>query len=77
MDITSIVGYSASIVLIISFMLKDITKLRIVNTVGCALFVAYGYLLDVNWPIIIPNVFIMGVNVYHLMGAQKKKETGL
>ena len=66
MDLTSIIGYSASVVLIISFMLKDIAQLRIVNTLGCALFVVYGYFLDVNWPIIIPNVFIMGVNVYHL-----------
>jgi hypothetical protein len=74
MDITSIVGYSASLVLIISFMLKDLTQLRIVNSLGCALFVAYGILLDLNWPIIIPNVFIIGVNFFHLAKG-KRKET--
>jgi uncharacterized protein with PQ loop repeat len=64
---TSIIGYSASAFLILSFMFKDITKLRITNTIGCLLFVAYGVLLDMNWPIIIPNVFICAVNVYHLL----------
>jgi len=72
MDWTSVAGYSASAVLIISFMLKDITQLRIVNTVGCALFVLYGVMLDENWPIIIPNVFIMGVNIYHLTKKEKR-----
>ena len=72
MNITEIIGYSASALLIISFMLGDITKLRIVNTLGCAFFVAYGFLLDNNWPIIIPNVFIMGVNIYHLIRSRKQ-----
>jgi len=77
MDITSIVGYSASLVIIISFILNDITKLRIVNTLGCVLFVAYGYLLDVTWPIILPNAFIMGVNIYRLWSSQKKNNSQL
>ena len=66
MNITEIIGYTASALLIASFMLKDITKLRVLNTLGCAFFVAYGFLLGNNWPIIIPNIFIMGVNIYHL-----------
>ena len=75
MDITSIIGYSASVFLILSFMFKDIIKLRIMNTVGCALFVIYGFLLDNNWPIIIPNVFIMAVNIYQLLKSKRPLPT--
>ncbi|NNC82990.1 MAG: uroporphyrinogen decarboxylase [Flavobacteriales bacterium] len=71
MDWQDLVGYSASFFLIISFMFKDIIKLRIFNTLGCVLFIVYGVLLDLNWPIIIPNVFISSVNIYQLLKAQK------
>ncbi len=67
MGIVDLIGYSASAVLIISFLLADIRKLRIVNTVGCALFVIYGFMLGNNWAIIVTNVFIIGVNLYHLL----------
>ena len=73
MNVTEIIGYSASVLLIASFMLKDITQLRIVNTFGCAFFVAYGFLLDYNWPILIPNIFIIGVNVYHLIRSKNQQ----
>ncbi len=54
-------------------MFKDIIKLRILNTGGCVLFVIYGVMLDYNWPIIIPNVFICGVNIYYLLRTEKNK----
>jgi hypothetical protein len=73
MEITQIIGYTASTLLIISFILKDITKLRVMNSFGCAFFIAYGILLDWNWPIIIPNAFIIGVNIYHLLKDRRLK----
>jgi len=59
------VGYAAMISLMISFMMKDIKKLRIINTLGCILFVIYGFMLH-SWPIIITNAFISAVNLYYL-----------
>ncbi len=59
------VGYAAMITLMVSFMMKDIKKLRIINTVGCLLFVAYGFLLG-SYPVIITNAFISLVNFYYL-----------
>ncbi len=72
MNVTEIIGYSASVLLIVSFMLNDLTKLRVMNTLGCAFFVAYGFMLGNNWPIIIPNVFIIGVNTYHLLRSRNQ-----
>lgn len=65
-SITEWVGYLASIALIISFMMKDVKRLRIINSIGAILFIIYGYMLQTSWPIIITNVFILMVNIYYL-----------
>lgn len=65
-SLTELVGYLASLVLMISFLMKNINTLRIINSTGCALFVVYGFLLATSWPIIISNTFILGVNIYYL-----------
>jgi len=75
-SITEWLGYLASIVLMISFLMKNIITLRIINSVGAILFIAYGFLLTTSWPIIITNTFILGVNFYYLTihFTQKKQE---
>ncbi len=61
-----IIGYSASAFIMGSFLIfNNIKLLRIINGIGCLLFVLYGYLID-SWPIIIPNVFIFLVQIYYL-----------
>lgn len=60
-----VVGYLASLFVLLSFFRKDIRQLRMVNSIGCALFIAYGVLL-MSIPIIITNVAILGVNGYYL-----------
>ena len=69
--ITEWVGYLASVVLIISFMMKNVHTLRIVNSVGALLFVIYGIMLAISWPIIITNGFILVLNIYYLSKKNK------
>ncbi|MGI9527446.1 MAG: uroporphyrinogen decarboxylase [Weeksellaceae bacterium] len=65
-DYTEYIGYAASAAIICSFLIpNNIRLLRLVNAIGCALFVVYGYLID-SWPIILPNVFIFGIQLYYL-----------
>ncbi|HLV13704.1 MAG TPA: hypothetical protein VKY41_00870 [Xanthomarina sp.] len=64
---TEWVGYAAMAALLISFMMKDVKKLRIVNTIGCILFVTYGFMLQTSWPIIISNGAIVFINLYYLL----------
>ncbi|AZI66968.1 uroporphyrinogen decarboxylase [Kaistella daneshvariae] len=66
-EITNIIGYAASFFIVLSFVLKDIRKIRIVNLVGCICFVIYGIFSDFLWPIIIPNAILCGVQLYHLV----------
>lgn len=68
---TEWVGYLASLVLIVSFLMKNVNTLRIVNSIGAILFVLYGILLTVSWPIIITNSFILMANIYYLSKPKK------
>jgi uncharacterized membrane protein len=65
-SLTEWVGYLASLVLMASFLMKNINTLRIINSTGCILFVIYGFMLATSWPIIISNAFILGVNIFYL-----------
>jgi hypothetical protein len=67
-SITDWVGYAAMVTVLISFLMKSVTKLRIVNTVGCLLFVFYGIMLSpLSKPIVITNTAILCVNLYYLL----------
>lgn len=66
-SITEWVGYLAMITLLVSFLMKNVIKLRIINSVACALFVIYGFMLATSWPIVISNAAIIGINLYYLL----------
>ena len=67
------IGYLASFFLLLSFLMRNITTLRYINSLGCLLFVAYGLLLD-SWPITITNGAIILINIYYLFINRKKSE---
>ncbi len=74
MNYIEIIGYFASAFVLLSFVMKEMTKLRIVNIVGCSFFIAYGILIP-SWPIIITNVAIVCVNVFYLAKSFEKKQS--
>lgn len=59
------VGYVASIMIVISLIMTSVVSLRIVNTIGCILFVIYG-LTTGAYPVAIANSLIVFINFYHL-----------
>jgi uncharacterized protein with PQ loop repeat len=76
-SLTEVIGYAASLVVLLSFLMKDVKKLRMVNIGGCSLFVAYGVFLNFSIPIIVTNVAIAIINVVFLIRAKKKpKQSG-
>ena len=64
-ELTEWVGYLAMTVLLVSFMMKNVTQLRIINSVGCLFFVVY-FLLISQYPIVITNLAIILINFYYL-----------
>jgi hypothetical protein len=61
-------GYAAMATVLISFLMKSVTQLRMVNAFGCLLFVVYGLVLDpISKPIIITNIAIFCINLYYIL----------
>lgn len=72
-SITEWIGYLASLMVALSFTMKKVTKLRLVNSAGAVCFVIYGVLLKTAYPVIITNVIILLVNGYYLLKRISKK----
>jgi len=74
LTMVEVIGYLASIIVLCSFTMKDVKKLRMVNMVGCLLFVIYGFMMStlrIGLPIIITNAAIMGINMYYSFVAKQ------
>ncbi|MCF8408174.1 MAG: YgjV family protein [Crocinitomicaceae bacterium] len=68
---TEYIGYLASLLVLVSFLMKNMTYLRLVNILGCLVFIAYGALLP-SIPIIITNAAIVLINSFYLLKIRKK-----
>jgi hypothetical protein len=66
MTITELFGYAASLGVLVSFLMKNIRVLRIVNTAGCVLFIIYGVMVP-SWPVVVTNAAIVCINAYYLI----------
>ena len=64
-SLTDWLGYIAMVILLISFLMKDVKTLRIVNSFGCFAFAIWGILIE-EWPVVITNIAILGINIYYL-----------
>ncbi|GAA5091510.1 hypothetical protein GCM10023210_18990 [Chryseobacterium ginsengisoli] len=71
-EFATYIGYSASLFIVLSFILKDIRKIRVVNMIGCICFVIYGIFSGMLWPVIIPNGMICLIQIYYLLVDKKK-----
>ncbi len=65
LKIIELIGYIASVILVISMMMSSLVKLRIVNMTGAFLFSVYGFLISA-YPVGILNGLIVFVNLYQL-----------
>ena len=58
-------AYFASIIVLISFIVKDVVLLRLLNTVGCVLFLIYSAYHD-RIPLIFLNLMVIVVNILYI-----------
>ena len=63
---TEVLGWIATAVVLLSFTVQDMRKLRIVNLVGCLLWIGYGFIL-MSKPVIFVNISIAVVHTYWLI----------
>ncbi|HOZ85026.1 MAG TPA: uroporphyrinogen decarboxylase [Niabella sp.] len=71
MQPVDIVGYTATILLVISFVPRKVLYIRGINFFACIFFVIYGIMLGTKWPIIISNGIIAGLHLFYLINAKR------
>jgi hypothetical protein len=64
-DTVELIGYLASILIVVSLLMASVLKLRVINLVGAVVFSAYGLLIG-SLPIVLTNVAIVLIDVYYL-----------
>jgi hypothetical protein len=73
-NMVEIIGYAASIMVAISLSMKHIVALRVLNFVGCSLFIAYGLYVGAL-PVVVANSYIALINIYFLYKNHQEKKS--
>ena len=60
------IGYLGSSLVLISFLLASVAKLRIVNSVGSVIFTIYAFIIK-SYPTAVMNLCLVLINVYYLV----------
>ncbi len=68
-----ILGYVSSVLILVSFMMKEPLKLRMVGLLGASLFCIYGFCIH-SYPTAVMNLGVSLVNAYYLIKMRKEKE---
>ena len=69
--IIEIVGYVGSALVLISFLMSSVVKLRIVNTIGSLIFAVYALIIK-SYPTAIMNICLVCINIYYLFKLRHK-----
>lgn len=71
--ILELIGYFASFLVLVSFLMSSVVKLRIINLVGSLIFAVYAVLIG-SYPTAVMNFCLVGVNIYYLIRLTKKDQ---
>jgi hypothetical protein len=66
-----IMAYIGSLIILISFCTKNVSLLRVLNNVGCVIFLFYAFYHG-RLPLIILNSMVIAVNIYHIWSDKKQ-----
>ncbi len=69
---SEIIGWIGSIVLLISFIPKNVKLIRILNSVGCLIWVLYGFITKAP-SVYVMNFLILGLNIFQLIKNKSKE----
>ncbi|MBR5344182.1 MAG: YgjV family protein [Oscillospiraceae bacterium] len=69
-QIIEAVGYLGSTLVLVSFLMASVVKLRIVNSVGSAIFAVYALIIR-SYPTAIMNICLLLINIYYLWKLRK------
>lgn len=68
--IIEMVGYLGSLLVLVSFLMSSVVKLRIINSIGGLVFAIYALIIQ-SYPTAFMNFCLVGINVYYLIRMTK------
>ena len=73
--IIEMVGYIGSALVLVSFFMSSIFKLRVINTIGSLIFTVYAFIIH-SYPTAVMNICLVAINIYYLVKlSNTSKET--
>lgn len=66
-----LIGYVGMIITILSFVFKDVYKIRITNGIACILWMVYG-VFKISYPIILVNLIVLVLHLFWLLKEKKR-----
>jgi uncharacterized protein with PQ loop repeat len=76
MKVIELLGYVAMIVTLISMTSKNMNLLRILNSIGCVLWMIYGIIRNDN-PVILVNSTILIIHLVSLYKTKRNESLGM
>lgn len=64
------IGYLGSALVLVSFLMSSVVKLRVINAVGGTIFTIYALIIH-SYPTAIMNVCLVTINIYYLIRLSK------
>lgn len=68
-----LIGYIGSALVVVSMLMTSVVRLRVINLIGSAIFTGYALIIR-SYPTAAMNLFLVGINVYHLMRLLNEKK---
>ena len=72
--VVEIIGYVGSALVVISMLMTSVVRLRVINLIGSLIFTCYALLIR-SYPTAAMNLFLVGINVYHLVRLLKVQKS--
>lgn len=67
-----LMGYFASLVVLVSLLMTSVVKLRVLNSIGSAIYVVYALIIG-SYPTALMNLGLVAINIYFLVKLSRTK----
>lgn len=70
--IIEMVGYTGSVLVVVSMLMSSVVRLRVINTVGSGIFAVYALIIH-PYPTALMNFCLVTINIYNLIKLGRKE----
>lgn len=68
------VGYTGSVLVVVSMLMSSVVRLRVINTIGSGIFAVYALIIH-SYPTALMNFCLVTINIYNLIKLGRKEQS--